>query len=134
MKQLTIMVVDDDPDDIDLFKDALFEVDDSCRLVVANDGRDALQQLTDNGIGPDIIFLDFNMPFMDGKLCLTALKEDPLLRDVPVVMHSTTFPEEDMAFCKALGAKIFIKQVGYANMIQELSNILSEIRSRERFL
>ena len=131
MKQLTIMVVDDDPDDIDLFKDALSEVDDSCRLIVANDGRDALRLLTDKGIDPDVIFLDYNMPVMDGMRCLAALKEDPLLKNIPVVMHSTTLPEEDIAFCKAVGAKILIKQVVYASMIRELNNILSEVRSRE---
>ena len=134
MKQLTIMVVDDDPDDIDLFKDALSEVDDSCRVVVANDGKDALRQLTGSGIDPDIIFLDYNMPIMDGMRCLAALKEHPFLKNIPVVMHSTTLPVEDIATCKALGAKILIKQVVYTNMIRELNNILSEVRSWERVL
>src|SRR5882762_1329602 len=132
MRQLTVMVVDDDPDDIELFKDSLSEVDDRCQLIVANDGRDALRQLRDSSsIDPDVIFLDYNMPFMDGTRCLAALKQDPLLKNIPVVMHSTTLPEEDIAFCKALGAKILVKQVVYANMIRELTIILSEVRSWE---
>ncbi|SHG78424.1 CheY chemotaxis protein or a CheY-like REC (receiver) domain [Chryseolinea serpens] len=131
MKQLTIMVVDDDPDDIDLFKDALSEVDNSCRLIVANDGRDALQQLRGSSLDPNIIFLDYNMPFMNGVRCLATLKEDPLFKNIPVVMHSTTLPEEDIAFCKGLGAKILVKQVVFASMIRELTKILSEVRSRE---
>ncbi|AYB34913.1 response regulator [Chryseolinea soli] len=131
MNQLTIMVVDDDPDDIDLFKDALSEVDDSCRLVVANDGEEALRQLRESSVDPDIIFLDYNMPVMNGIRCLTSLKQDPLLRNIPVVMHSTTLPEEDITLCKDLGAKILMKQVVFTNMIHELNNILSEVRSWE---
>ena len=125
------MVVDDDPDDIDLFKEFLSEADNGCHLITANDGVDALRQLRTTGIDPDVIFLDYNMPLMNGMRCLVALKEDPLLMDIPVVMHSTTLPEEEVAFCKKLSVKVLPKQVVFAKAVYELNNILSEIRSRQ---
>ena len=131
MRQLTIMVVDDDPDDIDLFKEFLAEVDNSYQLIIANDGEDALRQLRINGIDPDVIFLDYNMPLMNGMRCLVALKEDPLLKNIPVVMHSTTLPEEDVAFCKNLAVKVLPKQVVFANAVHELNNIPLEVRSKQ---
>jgi CheY-like chemotaxis protein len=84
------LLVDDDPDDTDLFEEALKNVDHDVEFYSAQDCSDILSQLKGQKIQPEIIFLDINMPDMNGWECLAALKSDPELRDIPVLMYSTS--------------------------------------------
>ena len=72
----TLMIVDDDSDDRDFFSRALNKIDSSAECLFAVNGEDALKILR-NGIKrlPDFIFLDLNMPRMDGKTCLSGEKK-----------------------------------------------------------
>ncbi|MGZ3911027.1 MAG: response regulator, partial [Flavisolibacter sp.] len=83
-KQISILLVDDDPDDVFLFEEVLKGIDPTVDFQTASDGEQALDQLTHakHRILPDLIFLDLNMPRMDGRLCLKKLKETP---------HSVTY-------------------------------------------
>ena len=77
-KYTCFFLVDDDADDVSIFKEILREVNPSIALVSAADGQEALKFLKhqqDNY--PDVIFLDLNMPRMNGKECLSELKKDP---------------------------------------------------------
>jgi len=84
------LLVDDDPDDTDLFEEALKNIDGNIEFYSGQDCNGIISQLKDEKIQPEIIFLDINMPDMNGWDCLAALKSDEKLRNIPVVMYSTS--------------------------------------------
>ncbi len=103
------MIVDDDPDDIDFFREALSEIDTSLRCVTATDGEEALRKLRETmKVLPNYLFLDLNMSRMDGKSCLRELKKDPHLKNIPVIILSTSSHHKDEQESFALGATYFM--------------------------
>ena len=75
-----VLIVDDDEDDRDLFCDAVNMVDSSIKCIMARNGEEALEGLKSRVFHrPDIIFLDLNMPRLNGMQCLNALKQDPYI-------------------------------------------------------
>lgn len=105
---MTILYADDDHDDRELMSEALHKVDPSISCLTANDGQNALDILNKSSDLPDYIFLDVNMPVMDGKKCLVELKKDQRLRDIPVVIYSTTTDNTEIKQLYNLGASSFI--------------------------
>ena len=123
----TIFLVDDDVDDREIFSIALKEVDDSIVCISAADGVEALSKLSDNAFRPDCIFLDLNMPRMDGKQCLVELKSAPGLQDIPVVIYSTSAAPKDIADTLAMGASDFVtKPPGIDELIERLRHVLTK--------
>lgn len=104
---MTLLCVDDDPDDVDVFCDAVKEVDMTVRCVAACCGQQALEILQ-SGLLPDYIFLDINMPKMNGMETLKRIKKDDRLRNVPVVMYSTTMNPREITAYKREGADYFL--------------------------
>jgi len=97
-----ILLVDDDADDLELFSEAVGEVDGSVFCDCASDGNEVLEQLKEQGIGaPDVIFLDLNMPAMSGWQFLERVKGNELLRDIPVIIYSTSSQRNDILHAKA---------------------------------
>jgi CheY-like chemotaxis protein len=129
MGQLTIMAVDDDQDDLDIFKEALLTVGQNINLIIAYNGQDAIEQLSKSLHKPDIIFMDYNMPLMNGKQCLAVIKSTAFLKHIPVVIHSTNLLEDDLNYCQRLGARIFPKQIIFSKMTSELASILADVRN-----
>ncbi|MEO5978880.1 MAG: response regulator [Chryseolinea sp.] len=84
------LLADDDQDDTELFEEALKSIDNSIELSAASNGKEALQKLAQQIAVPEIIFLDINMPEMDGWDCLTNIKKSDRFKDIPVVMFSTS--------------------------------------------
>jgi CheY-like chemotaxis protein len=84
------LLADDDQDDADLFQEALRNIDKSIELSAANNGKDALRKLNQHLSVPEIIFLDINMPEMDGWDCLMNIKKNERFKNIPVVMFSTS--------------------------------------------
>jgi CheY-like chemotaxis protein len=123
----TIFLVDDDADDREIFSLALEEVDDSIVCVTAANGFEALAKLNDNALQPTCIFLDLNMPRMDGKQCLLELKKDSALRHIPVVIYSTSSEPKDIAETLAMGASDFLaKPPGINELIGKLRVVLTK--------
>ncbi|HEY9045943.1 MAG TPA: response regulator [Ohtaekwangia sp.] len=86
-----ILLVDDDQDDADLFCEALKDVNPAAICSWANDGSDLVKKIENNRIdNPDLVFLDINMPQMNGWEVLDYLKKNDRFADVPVIMFSTT--------------------------------------------
>jgi CheY-like chemotaxis protein len=82
-------LVDDDEDDTHLFSEALRDIDSSIQFYSANNGRELLEKLR-AGDMPQIIFLDINMPEMNGWEVLKNIKEENTLKNIPVIMYSTS--------------------------------------------
>jgi len=102
-------MVDDDEDDRDLFREALAEVAPDIDLVLAEDAADALQKLKTQAHGiPDLLFLDVNLPIMSGWECLSSIKMSKELRDIPVIMYSTSSRPHEERMADELGALCFI--------------------------
>jgi CheY-like chemotaxis protein len=118
-------IVDDDPDDQELFIEALQGIDKLCRCITAFDGEEALVKLT-KGIQqlPDFIFLDLNMPRMNGKQFLAHIKNNEATRDIPVVIYSTSSEKKDIQDTTMLGALYFLQK---PNRFEELSTALTSI-------
>jgi CheY-like chemotaxis protein len=120
-----IYLIDDDMDDVELFRDALEEVDPSVSLQYANDGHEAVRSLTERRDAlPDLVFLDISMPVFGGLQCLASFKKDEQLRDLPVIMYSTSSQELEINMARELGALAFVTK---PNDFRLLKRILSLI-------
>ncbi|RIH88069.1 Response regulator rcp1 [Calidithermus terrae] len=98
---IEILLVEDNPGDVELTREALAEAKVRNRLHVVGDGVEALNFLRGKGAyaqapRPDIILLDLNLPKKGGLEVLTELKSDPALKEIPVVILTTSQAEEDI--------------------------------------
>jgi Response regulator containing CheY-like receiver, AAA-type ATPase, and DNA-binding domains len=120
-------IVDDDPDDQELFIEALQGIDRSCKCITAFNGEEALQKLFRGMLHlPDFIFLDLNMPKMNGKQFLTEVKNNKDIRHIPVIIYSTSSEKNDIVETTRLGASFFLQK---PNRFDELSIALTNILS-----
>jgi len=114
------LIVDDDNDDCEFFREALSDVAPNIDFDVANNGEEALIKLRNDLIKiPDVIFLDLNMPRMDGKTCLKELKKDNILKEIPVVIYTTSSNQDDIDETKALGAFYFLTKPSDFQILRE---------------
>lgn len=123
---MIVLNVDDDLEDREFFCEALREIDPSVTCLIAGSGMEALSLLHEQVPLPDYIFLDINMPIMDGKQCLRALKNIPELNAIPVIMYSTSTDTREIRECYKLGAEDFlIKPHSYDKLVNDLISIFS---------
>lgn len=115
-----IMIIDDDEDDTDFFCEAVTDIDESHTCVTARNGEDALLKLRQETISlPDLIFLDLNMPRMDGNTCLRELKKDAVLKDIPVIIYTTSAHLKEKNEILRLGAVHFLTKAATIDGIQK---------------
>jgi CheY-like chemotaxis protein len=127
---MTIFYADDDQDEIDFFCEALKLIDPSIECVTASNGREALQLLEVIGI-PDLIFLDLKMPEIDGESCLVRIKNNARLKDVPVIIYSSTADAKDIYMLKAKGAFKVLKKVwGITQLSREIRSVITAFEVR----
>ena len=107
MEPKICLLIDDDPDDQEIFLTALSDVSSSALCLVAPDGDRALELLYHEETMPDYIFLDLNMPRMNGFEFLAALKKSKILKNIPVIVYSTTSQQAQIEKVKKLGATEF---------------------------
>lgn len=120
-----VFLVDDDEDDQLFFMDALKEIDPSIQCSVAKNGKEALNLLKELTILPDVIFLDLNMPFMNGFECLKVLKTEIKLSIIPIVIFTTSNDPRDVQLTHRLGAEVFLSKPNDFNQLkQKLEHIL----------
>lgn len=117
-------LVDDDMDDIQLFKEAVSEINDSIILQSAIDGQDAIDKLSSGEVeDPDVIFLDINMPIMNGWQFLAALKGGNY-RHIPVIMFSTSPNQQDIDKALGLGALCFFSKPDDYSRLKEILEVV----------
>jgi CheY-like chemotaxis protein len=130
---MIILAVDDDAEDFEFFSDAIREIDSSITILKAANGYEALELLKSHVLMPDYIFLDINMPMMDGKACLQEIKNDPALKEIPVVMYSTTSNQSEITHYKTLGANFLVKPDRFSHLVKSLMFILGYSHERSQF-
>lgn len=124
-----VLIVDDDEDDRDLFCIAVHEIDESIDCAMARNGEEALNALRKNALPkPDLIFLDLNMPRVNGVQCLHELKKDQTLKHIPVVMYTTSKLTEDKDLAYRHGAVDFITK---PSSFTQLCNMIKVIFAKE---
>jgi CheY-like chemotaxis protein len=122
---MLIVLVDDDPEDHEVFSLAIEEIDPAMKCIIAKDGNEALEILTELVVLPSYIFLDINMPVVGGKEVLQKVKSDAALKDIPVIMYSTSADPTDIKECARLGARDYlIKPNNFKRLVEGLKNIL----------
>jgi CheY-like chemotaxis protein len=127
---LICFLIDDDLDDQEIFFLAWRQVNPSMECVYANDGIYGLEKLKKEPyLIPGLIFIDINMPRMNGMECLIEIKKIGRLRHVPVYMYSTAADTVIINECKRLGATDVIKK---SPGMSELENTLSAILSNHK--
>jgi CheY-like chemotaxis protein len=125
-KSIIIVLIDDDEDDIDIFKDVVYnEIELPIEVITGRNGLDCLKLLEE--ITPDIVFLDINMPIMGGIECLKIIKNHNDYKEVPIVIYSTTTNKQEIETVKKLGAYFLSKPISFKNSIPPLQNIISKI-------
>lgn len=108
VKPFEVLLVEDNPADVRLTQEAFTELGVSHRLHVAVDGVAAMAALKADRTKPDLVLLDLNLPKMDGREVLRAMKEDDQLRHIPVVILSTSGADQDVSRCYQLRANAFV--------------------------
>lgn len=128
LKPKTCLLVDDDIDDHEIFIMALEKLAQKMNCITALNAPEALARLNSSSREevPDYIFLDLNMPRMNGKQCLEAIKSQPHLVDIPVVIYSTGSFGDINEYIK-MGAAAFIKK---PSSITELTSTLQDFFSK----
>ncbi len=119
-------LVDDDPEEIEIFRLALEELDIDVTCSAFNDCQEALRALIRLEIAPDCIFLDLYMGATTGKECLTTIINTEIISQVPTVMLSGSANERMAAELKTLGAREFIvKSATITGLAVQLKNYFS---------
>jgi CheY-like chemotaxis protein len=123
------LLIDDDRDDQEIFTLALEKVDPEFRCVIANNGYEGLKYLNNkNNPVPHYIFLDLNMPLMNGKECLIEIKKVPYLKSIPVIIYSTSSLKDDVVQTRKLGAADFItKPPSIPDLSAKLLNVFNAL-------
>ena len=125
MEEYNCFLIDDDSDDRDIFELALKDIKYSCYCKTADNGVEAFKIFEKNpDLVPDFIFLDLNMPMLSGMQCLKRIKEMPQMKQVPVIIYTTSSYEKDMIEAKELGAAHFLIK---PSSIIKLSELLRKI-------
>lgn len=120
----SVLLVDDDIDDRTIFSEVLKDIDQTLTCNTASNGEDALTQL-ENGLRPDIIFLDLNMPRINGKQFLQEIKKQETLQDIPVIIYTTSSEVQDKKETQQLGASgYFTKPSNIRTLEQKLRKTL----------
>lgn len=123
-----IFLAEDDADDRMFFEDALNEVDIPTQLTISNNGLELMSNLDILTVHPppDVIFLDLNMPFKNGLECLKEIRESPKLKEIPVVIFSTSENEDIVAQTYQQGANYYICKPGsFPLLVKAIETVLT---------
>jgi CheY-like chemotaxis protein len=125
---MKIFYADDDAEDREIFCDAIQQINPAIKVVLSKDGQEALEILSVQKQVPDFIFLDINMPKVNGIECLTKLKSDDRLKAIPVIIYSTTTDSREIKKLLSLGADEFISK---SNSFERLKESLHKVLTKK---
>ncbi|MBW8324458.1 MAG: response regulator [Prolixibacteraceae bacterium] len=118
--QMHILLADDDEDDRLFFREAFDEIKINTKVETVNDGVELMDYLTRPDITlPHILFLDLNMPRKNGMDCLRELKRIDYLKDIAVVIYSTSASDVDIEETFVQGANVYLKKPNDFNTLRK---------------
>lgn len=120
----SVLYIDDDTDDQEFFQIALQTINPSIGLHFAKNGLEGWEKLSNMGDKPGIIFLDLNMPLMDGKQFLEKIMNEGDYKHIPVAIYSTSSAHTDKEQTIKMGARHFITK---PNKIDDIVKILQNV-------
>lgn len=138
----TVLLVDDNPDDCEIVKEAWNEIPVGQELRCVNDGTELLDYLYRRGLfsrrecapRPSVILLDLNMPHMTGEEVLIEIKKDPSLACIPIVVLTTSNAPKDICYTAAMGVNGYMQKpnsyTGYLRMFTNLRKHWAEVREQ----
>jgi CheY-like chemotaxis protein len=122
-----VYLVDDDDDDLEIVQTALIENSYKGPVKTVSNGQMLMDKLNghDNGVRPDVILLDLNMPLKDGFEALEELKANPVLKSIPVIILTASSKKEDEIRCFELGCNYFYTK---PNSVPEYSPLVKMVK------
>jgi len=124
-----ILLIDDDIDDLLLLKEALLSIDNNCSVLTVLDGNKALAELKEtrdnNKRLPNLIVLDISMPIMDGRQLLAILKNEEKLKDLPIVVLTTSSNISDINYCKQFDIELITKPFELSQLYKIAEKLMS---------
>lgn len=128
----TILCIDDDPDDLQLLREAVKTIDGNITILEAHDGEDGMAQLSrlkESGSLPCLVVLDINMPRMDGKTTFVKIRSDDGLSTVPVVIFSTSSSPLDKMYFNREQVAYFTKPINFSQLVEVATAMISYCKS-----
>jgi CheY-like chemotaxis protein len=131
MNTYAILLVEDDPDDVELMIQALSDNDVPYRMETISQGDKVVPHLERCETLPDIVVLDLNLPKLHGREILTRLKAQPRLQGLPVVILTTASSQQERDQCLRLGADLFITKPSTVKGFNEMiAAIVERVRKQ----
>ena len=128
-EQSIFLLVDDDPDDIMLLKDAIQSVDERVQIAEAKNGRTALAYLKEAALNdklPNLVVLDINMPILNGIEVIALIKKEAGLHQVPLVVFSTSSNPGDLSHCNEYGIELIVKPFGMKALVDVAKTLIKK--------
>jgi len=128
-QNLHILLAEDDEDDSHFFQEAISSINKNYRLTIVNNGEKAIQYFKEAILMPDFIFLDINMPMVNGIECLKRIKSLHPSNDISIIMLSTSMSEKMVESSYRYGANMFIqKPTNFNDLIKYLDYCIHNLR------
>lgn len=126
-----LFLIDDDQDDREVFQEAVLNCRPDIKMIFAKDGIEALRVLSAEETNPDIIFLDYNMPRMNGLECLKKLKANAKTKNIPTVMYTTSGDREQEKVVLLLGADYYMqKTTSFKTLCEEVDRLITLVEKK----
>ena len=125
-----LLYAEDDLDDFETLRDALFHLTDAYAVVQAKNGIEVQQYLEAAAVLPCLIILDLNMPVMDGKETLQWLKSNVHYKIIPSIVFTTSSREEDIKMCQGYNCTFFRKPTLYRDLLHIAQTMVQLCRSK----
>jgi two-component system, chemotaxis family, response regulator Rcp1 len=130
LRSLKILVVEDSASDVRLIREALKESPIAVQVIVAHDGVEAMDYMHQAELGlavlPDMVLLDLNLPRKNGREVLAEIKGSPHMRQIPVLVMTSSHSDEDIDEVYSLNANCYITKPGdldeYVNVVRSIEN------------
>lgn len=126
-QEIRLLLIEDDADDQLFFSLALSMVEPEAKCIIAPNGSKGLEQLNNMDSLPKLIFLDLNMPIMNGFDCLKKIKAHEAFAAIPVIIFSTSNHQKDIRKAQELGA------AGYLHKPNDIDTLSEKLRSAFSF-
>jgi CheY-like chemotaxis protein len=107
---MEILYIEDDSDDLELFQEALSNIDPTINFIPARSPSEVLEKLERNVLKPDAIFVDYHLPVLDGYQCVKDLKNDDRLNHIPIILISSTITSKQVDDFNTLGVYYFLSK------------------------